>query len=69
MEATEKVFMAVAVDDDIDLHPKNKRLPATRLGWAAASMVYGLERPEQVSEGEERSQGHGVAAELCRGPW
>ena len=67
MEATEKVFMAVAVDDDFDLHPKNKRLPATRLGWAAASMVYGLERPEQV--GEERSLGHCVAAELCRGPW
>ena len=51
MEATEKVFMAVAVDDDFDLHPKNKRLPATRLGWAAASMVYGLERPEQVRRG------------------
>ena len=63
----ENVFMAVAVDDDFDLHPKNKRLPATRLGWAAASMVYGLERPSQV--GEERSQGLCVAAELCRGPW
>ena len=42
----ENVFMAVAVDDDIDLHPKNKRLPAERLGWAAANLVYGLgERP------------------------
>ena len=39
----ENVFMAVAVDDDIDLHPKNKRLPAERLGWAAANLVYGLE--------------------------
>ena len=55
MEATEKVFMAVAVDDDFDLHPKNKRLPATRLGWAAASMVYGLERPVQVGEGRSHS--------------
>lgn len=33
--------MAVAIDDDIDLHPKNKRLPASRLGWAAANLVYG----------------------------
>ena len=39
------VFMAVTVDDDFDLHPKNKRLPASRLGWAAASSVYSLERP------------------------
>ena len=39
------VFMAVTVDDDFDLHPKNKRLPATRLGWAAANRVYNLERP------------------------
>ena len=39
----EQVFMAVAVDDDIDLHPKNKRLPAERLGWAAANLVYGVE--------------------------
>ena len=35
--------MAVAIDDDIDLHPKNKRLPASRLGWAAANLVYGQE--------------------------
>ncbi len=35
------MFMAVAIDDDIDLHPKNKRLPASRLGWAAANLVYG----------------------------
>ena len=39
------VFMAVTLDDDFDLHPKNKRLPATRLGWAAANRVYSLERP------------------------
>ena len=39
----EQVFMAVAVDDDIDLHPKNKRLPAERLAWAAANLVYGVE--------------------------
>merc|ERR1719384_132134 len=36
----ENVFMAVAMDDDIDLHPKNKRLPATRLAWAASNLVY-----------------------------
>ena len=42
----ENVFMSVAVDDDFDLHPKNKRLPASRLAWAAANQVYGLqERP------------------------
>ena len=35
------MFMAAAIDDDIDLHPKNKRLPASRLGWAAANLVYG----------------------------
>merc|ERR1711936_354294 len=39
----ENIFMAVAIDDDIDLHPKNKRLPASRLGWAAANLVYGQE--------------------------
>ena len=39
----DNVFMAVAIDDDIDLHPKNKRLPASRLGWAAANLVYGQE--------------------------
>ena len=40
------VFMAVAIDDDIDLHPRNKRLPATRLAWAAANLAYNLtERP------------------------
>ena len=39
----ENVFMAVAIDDDIDLHPKNKRIPASRLGWAAANLVYGQE--------------------------
>ena len=33
--------MSVAIDDDIDLHPKNKRLPASRLAWAAANLVYG----------------------------
>ena len=37
----DNVFMAAAIDDDIDLHPKNKRLPASRLGWAAANLVYG----------------------------
>ena len=40
-EEMENVFMATAVDSDIDLHPVNKRLPATRLGWAAANLVYG----------------------------
>ena len=44
-ENVTNVFMAVTVDDDFDLHPKNKRLPATRLGWAAANKVYSLERP------------------------
>ena len=37
----ENVFMAAAMDDDIDLHPKNKRLPASRLAWAASHLVYG----------------------------
>ena len=37
----ENVFMAAAMDDDIDLHPKNKRLPASRLAWAASNLVYG----------------------------
>jgi len=42
----EHVFMATAVDDDIDLHPKNKRLPAERLAWAATNLAYGItERP------------------------
>ena len=40
-EVLENVFMAAAIDDDVDLHPKNKRLPATRLGWAASNLVYG----------------------------
>jgi len=39
----DNVFMAAAMDDDIDLHPKNKRLPASRLAWAGAHLVYGLE--------------------------
>ena len=38
----ENVFMAAAMDDDIDLHPKNKRLPATRLAWAASNLAYGM---------------------------
>ena len=37
----EYVFMAAAMDDDIDLHPKNKRLPSSRLAWAALNLVYG----------------------------
>ena len=42
----QKVFMATAVDSDIDLHPKNKRLPASRLAWAASNLVYGMaDRP------------------------
>ena len=46
METVKNVFMATSVDDDFDLHPMNKRLPATRLAWAAANMVYGLhDRP------------------------
>lgn len=36
----DNVFMASAVDDDIDLHPQNKQLPATRLAWAAMAQVY-----------------------------
>jgi len=39
----ENVFMACAIDDDIDLHPKNKRLPAERLAWAALNLHYELE--------------------------
>ena len=42
-DALNNVFMATSVDDDFNLHPKNKRLPATRLGWAAANMVYDLQ--------------------------
>merc|ERR1711971_935971 len=34
--------MAAAMDDDIDLHPQNKRLPASRLAWAASNLVYGM---------------------------
>ena len=37
----QNVFMAAAMDDDIDLHPKNKRLPSSRLAWAALAQVYG----------------------------
>ena len=37
----QNVFMAAAMDDDIDLHPKNKRLPSSRLAWAALNQVYG----------------------------
>ena len=33
------VFMAAAMDDNIGLHPKNKRLPSSRLAWAAASVT------------------------------
>ena len=38
----QNVFMAAAMDDDIDLHPQNKRLPASRLAWAASNLVYGM---------------------------
>ena len=45
-DVMENVFMATAVDDDIDLHPQNKRLPANRLAWAAENLVYGMtEKP------------------------
>ena len=40
-ERLEYVFMAAAMDDDIDLHPKNKRLPSSRLALAALNLVYG----------------------------
>ena len=58
----ENVFMAVAMDDDIDLHPKNKRLPATRLGWAAINLVYGrqdlpLQGPQVLRVDEESPEG------------
>ena len=43
----ENVFMATAVDSDIDLHPKNKRLTATRLSWAAENLVYKKDKPLQ----------------------
>ena len=56
--------MAVAIDDDIDLHPKNKRLPASRLGWAAANLVYGQEdKPLQGPQLTE-IQRDGVLMEL-----
>ena len=36
----------IVEDDDIDLHPQNKRLPASRLAWAASNLVYGMtEKP------------------------
>ena len=38
--------MAAAMDDDIDLHPKNKRLPSSRLAWAALNLVYGAKYDE-----------------------
>ena len=61
----ENVFMAVAMDDDIDLHPKNKRLPATRLAWAASNLVYGnqdlpLQGPQVVRVDEESPEGRDV---------
>jgi len=39
-QVLQNVFMACAIDDDIDLHPKNKRLPAERLAWAALNLHY-----------------------------
>ena len=45
-EKLEYVFMAAAMDDDIDLHPKNKRLPSSRLAWAALNLVYGAKYDE-----------------------
>ena len=58
----ENVFMAAAIDDDIDLHPKNKRLPATRLGWAGLHLVYGQTslplygpQPQNLSLAEDRT--------------
>jgi len=61
-ELMENVFMAVAMDDDIDLHPKNKRLPATRLAWAASNLVYGnsgqpLQGPQVIRVDEESPEG------------
>ena len=61
----ENVFMAVAMDDDIDLHPKNKRLPATRLAWAASNLVYGnhelpLQGPQVIKVDEESPEGRDV---------
>ena len=61
-ELMENVFMAVAMDDDIDLHPKNKRLPASRLAWAASNLVYGNTdnplygpQPTNVSVSEDKN--------------
>ena len=58
----ENVFMAAAIDDDIDLHPKNKRLPASRLGWAGLNLVYGQTdlplygpQPRNLSLAEDRT--------------
>merc|ERR1719450_789722 len=64
-ELMENVFMAVAVDDDIDLHPKNKRLPATRLAWAASNLVYGntdlpLQGPQVLKVDEESPEGRDI---------
>ena len=39
-ELLDNVFMAAAIDDDIDLHPRNKRIPASRLAWAAVNLAY-----------------------------
>ena len=56
------VFMAAAMDDDIDLHPKNKRIPSTRLAWAASNLVYGNTenplygpQPTNVSVSEDKT--------------
>ena len=39
-ELLDNVFMASAIDDDIDLHPRNKRIPSSRLAWAAVNLAY-----------------------------
>merc|ERR1711936_311411 len=61
-DVMQNVFMAAAMDDDIDLHPKNKRIPSTRLAWAASNLVYGNTenplhgpQPTNVSVSEDKT--------------
>ena len=61
-DVMKNVFMAAAMDDDIDLHPKNKRIPSTRLAWAASNLVYGKTenplygpQPNNISISEDKN--------------
>ena len=55
----------MAIDDDIDLHPKNKRLPASRLGWAAANLVYGQDDKPLEAPRWDSILTHGVNLLKC----